>query len=142
MKPFIVLSLMLASGLLGAQTPAVVGDAERGQLAFGSCRTCHYPEQGVGHHNGPGLWNIFALKVGSQEGFAYSEALRRADFVWTPALMDVWLADPAKFLPGNTMMALPIDDPQKRADIIAYLLRFTPASDENDQGGDGKQAAD
>lgn len=126
MKTLAMLWLSLFAAVTMAETP--VGDADRGRLAFGSCRTCHYPEQGVGHHNGPSLWNIFNLQVGSQEGFAYSEALQRAEFVWTPQLMDIWLADPSKFLPGNTMMAVPIDDPQKRADIIAYLLRFQAES--------------
>ncbi len=104
------------------------GDAKRGQLKFGACRTCHYPEKVVGHNNGPSLWNIFNTKVGSQPGFDYySEALKKADFVWTPALMDVWLADPQKFLPGNMMMSLGIPDAQDRADVIEYLKTFSEA---------------
>lgn len=106
--------------------PAVVGDAARGKRVFWTCRTCHYPEQSVGHNNGPSLWNIFNLKIGRQPGFAYSEAMRQIDAQWTPALMDVWLQNPALFLPGNRMMSPGIDSAQDRADLIAYLQGFSP----------------
>ncbi len=120
----LLLLLFSLSATLQAQLPA--GDAQRGMLTFGPCRTCHYPEQSVGHNNGPSLWNIFNKRVGSQSGFAYySEVLKQADFVWTPELMNVWLADPQKFLPGNTMMSPGIPDAQDRADVIEYLKTFS-----------------
>ena len=120
----VLLLLFLVSLPAVAEMP--VGDAERGKLKFGPCRTCHYPEKGVGHNNGPSLWNIFNKRVGSQPGFEYySDALTQADFVWTPALMNVWLADPQRFLPGNMMMSLGIEDAQDRADVIEYLKTFS-----------------
>lgn len=124
MKTVLALLLFMGTTLLWAEMPE--GDAARGQLKFGPCRTCHYPEKAVGHNNGPSLWNIFNQKVGSQPGFDYySDALKRADFVWTPALMNVWLADPQKFLPGNMMMSLGVSDAQDRADVIEYLKTFS-----------------
>lgn len=104
---------------------AVTGNAERGRLIFASCRTCHYPEKAVGHNNGPSLWNIFNLEVGSQPGFDYSPALRNAEFVWTPELLDLWLQDTSKFLPGNMMMSPGETDPQRRADLIEYLKQVS-----------------
>ncbi len=62
----LVVALSLTSGL--AQAELLAGDAERGRLAFGSCRSCHYPEKIVGHHNGPNLHGIFGRKAGSAEG--------------------------------------------------------------------------
>lgn len=117
-----ILFLLLLSS---AATALPKGDAERGKLVFGPCRTCHYPEKVVGHNNGPSLWNIFGQPAGKQLGFDYSEAMRNASFVWTPELMDVWLTDPARFMPGNMMMSLGIADPQDRADIIEYLKTFS-----------------
>ena len=124
--------IRLISLLLVLSVPALAetpeGDAERGRLKFGSCRTCHYPEQAVGHNNGPSLWNIFNKRVGSQPGFDYySDALKQADFVWLPELMKVWLADPQNFLPGNMMMSKGIADAQDRADVIEYLKTFSEA---------------
>lgn len=124
--------IRLISLLLVLSVPALAempeGDGERGRLKFGSCRTCHYPEKVVGHNNGPSLWNIFNTRVGSQPGFDYySDALKQADFVWTPELMNVWLADPQNFLPGNMMMSKGIADAQDRADVIEYLKTFSEA---------------
>jgi len=131
------LTTLLSGGLAGAAMAASTGEgmlegsAERGRLIFAKCRTCHYPEKEVGHNNGPSLWNLFNLRVGSQPGFEYSAALREADFVWTPELLDLWLQDPRGFLPGNEMMSAGEPDAQRRADLIEYLKQVSaPAEDE------------
>jgi cytochrome c len=98
------------------------GDAERGRLAFGPCRTCHYPEAFMGHNNGPNLHRIFGKVAGKQAGFAYySEPFKAARFVWTPQLMYAWLENPMAMFPGSSMMSLGVPDPQRRADLIAFL---------------------
>lgn len=102
------------------------GDPARGRLVFGPCRTCHYPDKGAGHQNGPNLWNIFGRRAGTQDGFAYySEALKNSAIVWSPEYLDAWLADPRGFIPGTVMMTLGVPDPQARADLIAYLMQFS-----------------
>ncbi|MBA6412780.1 c-type cytochrome [Parahaliea sp. F7430] len=98
------------------------GSAERGRLVFGQCRTCHYPEAALGHNNGPNLHRIFGKVAGKQEGFEYySETFKQAEFVWTPELLYLWLADPLAMFPDTTMMSLGVPDAQQRADLIAYL---------------------
>lgn len=100
------------------------GDPERGRLIFGQCRTCHYPEPEMGHNNGPNLHRIFGKVAGKQEGFEYySETFREAQFVWTPELLWLWLADPLAMFPDTTMMSRGVADPQDRADLVAYLMR-------------------
>jgi cytochrome c len=107
----------------GAVAP---GDPARGRLVFGPCRTCHYPDKGAGHQNGPSLWNIFGRRAGTQEGFAYySDALKNSGIVWSPEYLDAWLADPRGFIPGTVMMTLGVPDAQARADLIAYLRQFS-----------------
>ena len=98
------------------------GDAERGRLAFGPCRTCHYPEAFMVHNNGPNLHRIFGKVAGKQAGFAYySEPFKAAQFVWTPQLMYTWLENPMAMFPGSSMMSLGVPDPQRRADLVAFL---------------------
>lgn len=100
------------------------GDPERGRLVFGQCRTCHYPEPEMGHNNGPNLHRIFGKVAGKQAGFEYySETFREAQFVWTPELLWLWLADPLAMFPDTTMMSRGVADPQDRADLVAYLMR-------------------
>jgi cytochrome c len=119
--------LSLWAGAVLAQQPVVeesplVGDAQRGRLAFGPCRTCHYPEAAMGHNNGPNLHRIFGKVAGKQAGFAYySDTFKAAQFVWTPQLMDAWLENPMAMFPDSSMMSLGVPDPQRRADLIAFL---------------------
>jgi len=123
----LVLLLLSATSMAAAQESRekrLVGDAERGRLVFGQCRTCHYPERAMGHNNGPNLHRIFGQVAGKQSGFDYySDTFKQADFVWTPELLDLWLADPMGMFPDTTMMSPGVPDPQDRADLIAYLKR-------------------
>lgn len=98
------------------------GDAQRGRLVFGPCRSCHFTDARAGHGNGPNLYRIFGKVAGKQAGFDYySEPLRAAQFVWTPRVLDAWLAAPMQVLPGTTMMSPGVPDAAQRADLIAYL---------------------
>lgn len=120
--------ILFAAALLGlsavANAESPKGDAERGRLTFGQCRTCHYPEKAYGDHNGPNLYAIFGRKAGSLPSYAYySQELKQAGFSWTPELLDFWLANPGKFLPNSAMVVFETT-PQERADIIEYLKQF------------------
>ena len=132
-KPVLPAVLALLASSLLSGSPAVFaeqlsdynGDADRGRLVFAQCRTCHYPEKFIGHHNGPNLHAIFGQVAGKQEGFDdYSQTFKDAEFVWTPELLFAWLADVEAMFPETTMMSLGVPDPQQRADLIAYLAQF------------------
>ena len=116
--------LVFSAAAASAEELPLAGDAERGRLVFGACRTCHYPEPAMGHNNGPNLHRIFGKVAGKQPGFRYySETFREAEFVWTPQLMYAWLEDPMRMFPESTMMSLGVPDAQARADLIAYLMQ-------------------
>ena len=120
----VVAPLVLAQDAGTQQEPD--GDAARGRLVFGPCKTCHYAELSMGHNNGPNLHRIFGKVAGKQPGFNYySERFQRAEFVWTPLLMYQWLENPGKMFPESTMMSLGVPEPQQRADLIAYLKQVS-----------------
>ncbi|QFU74911.1 c-type cytochrome [Halioglobus maricola] len=137
----LVLSVCFAFGIgnVFAQLPTTIttaseslpqGSAERGRLVFAPCRTCHYPEQYMGHNNGPNLSAIFGKVAGKQPGFRYySQTFSDAEFVWTPQLMYAWLEKPMEMFPDSSMMSLGVPDPQQRADLIAYLLQASALDD-------------
>ena len=76
----------------------------------------------MGHNNGPNLHRIFGKVAGKQDGFAYySDTFKAARFVWTPQLMYRWLENPTAMFPDSSMMSLGVPDPQRRADLIAFL---------------------
>jgi cytochrome c len=51
--------------------------------------------------------------------------MREISLTWTPAALDAWLANPARFLPGNRMAFAGISDEEDRNALIAYLLSVT-----------------
>src|SRR3546814_13844780 len=63
--------------------------------------------------------SVFGRKAGTREGYErYSETMKNAGFVWTPKLLDFWLAHPDTFLPGSNMIVFKTTA-QERADLIA-----------------------
>lgn len=124
-----VATMVLVLAGIAAHAELPTGDPERGRQVFQPCRTCHYPEPGFGNYNGPSLTGIFGRKAGTREGFAgYSKVLKDSGFVWTPELLDAWLASPGEFLADSTMIFVGIPDRQARADLIAYLQQFDQAA--------------
>jgi cytochrome c len=94
------------------------GDAAHGKILFSRCATCHT----VTDQNrvGPHLSGVFDRKAGTVAGAHYSKALQASGIVWNDQTLDSYLADPAKLVPGTSMM-VKVANAQDRADIIAYL---------------------
>jgi aldose sugar dehydrogenase len=96
-------------------------DPSRGQQLFAQqCSSCHTVEPGAAAGIGPNLAHIMGRKAG-QAGNVYSPAMRASSIKWGPATLDRFIAGPKAFIPGTTMTAAPIAQPQDRADIIAFL---------------------
>lgn len=134
-----LLTIVLSAGPAGAQSaplnavelPAeriaelAAGDAEAGRITIQRCAACHsldgpdeYPR------TGPTLFGIVGAPVAWAAGFDYSPAMTALGdrgLTWTPERLDVFLADPAAALPGTAMTAGATEDPEDRANIIAYL---------------------
>jgi cytochrome c len=102
------------------------GDAARGKYVFFQCRVCHYVEKHAPHDNGPNLYDLFGRRAGTAAGFEhYSQTLKDSGIVWSPQYLDAWLANPATFIPGTTMIfPQGVPDAQDRADLIAYIATF------------------
>jgi cytochrome c len=108
-----------------AGTASATSDDRRGELLSYACLACHSLDQGGGHQIGPNLSGVFGREAGSLPDFAYSKALLAADFVWTPAELDNWLADPAGFLPGTSMAFTGYQQAGDRQALIDFLVAAT-----------------
>jgi cytochrome c len=116
----VLLLAAMPAALSSAQAAPVAtkGDAANGRSYFEQrCTGCHSIAQ---NSFGPRLGDVYGRRVASVAGFRYSPALRQKQFVWSEKLLDSWLSGPGQFVPG-TRMSISIEDPQMRADIIAYL---------------------
>lgn len=118
----------LAAGYL-AEARFADADFERGELLSYACIVCHTLGPGEGHLIGPNLSGVFGRPAASAPNFPYSDALREAGIVWTPAELDAWLARPDDYVPGNLMVFAGIYSVSDRTDLLAYLLRETASGE-------------
>lgn len=103
-------------------------DIERGGTLYFQCRACHTMNDGGPHKVGPNLYGMFGREAGKAPGFGYSDAVIDSGIVWSPETVNAWLEQPARYLPGNTMVFVGVRDAQDRANLIAYLQQNTGAA--------------
>lgn len=127
----IALMALLAAGC-GQERPAAsamasaAGNADAGRKVFARCANCH--QVGPSAHNGfgPELNGILGRRAGGLPDYAYSPALRAADFRWDEARLAAFLRDPDAVVPGNAMRFWGLGSEREIADLLAYL-RANPA---------------
>jgi cytochrome c len=110
----------LAGGaiLLALGAPEQQGQEQRGEELFGRrCSGCHALDL---NKEGPRLRGVYGRKAAGVPGFAYSDALKKADIRWNEATLDRWLSDPDAMAP-DTDMAFRLADAEERKAVIAYL---------------------
>lgn len=105
-----------------ATAPYAGADPERGRKLYLQCRACHTIEAGGRTLAGPNLHGMFGRQVAADSDFPYSQALREADFVWTPRALDAWITNPYVFLPGNRMSYAGMYRAEDRRHLIAWML--------------------
>jgi cytochrome c len=103
--------------------PVLLGkaDAKKGEQFAKVCQTCHNFEKGAGAKIGPPLWGVVGRPIASVPGFAYSDSLKGVGGNWTYEALNVMVGSPKAEAPGTKMTFPGEHDPQKRADILAYL---------------------
>ena len=98
------------------------GNAEVGKALFKiRCSFCHTIAKESKNGLGPNLFGVIGRKAGRAYMFRYSDANKNARFRWTKERLWEYLKDPQKYIPGTRKRFLGVSDPQKRADIIAYI---------------------
>lgn len=110
---------VMAAGAVAA-APAISplqGDPARGQALYQACSGCHSLDE---DDIGPRHRGVVGRRAGSVAEYAYSPALKASGLVWDAATLDRWLTGPQELVAGTKMYFF-LSDPQKRADIIAYL---------------------
>ena len=121
LRPALILALLL----LLTPRPGAAADVTAGQAIFNRCKICHTIEAGGRSTVGPNLHGIFGRKAGTEDNFAYSEAMKNSGIVWDDDTLTKYLRDPRTFIPGNRMAFPGIKDDQQIADLLAYLHQAT-----------------
>lgn len=126
---------------LCAATPSFsneIGDASEGEKLWKECKSCHSVGEGAKDRVGPHLNGIFGRRAGAQEGFKYSNGLIRMGkdgLIWEFDLLDRYIENPKAFASDTRMSYKGLKDDQKRADLLAFLRRYS------DNPGDIPEAA-
>jgi cytochrome c len=118
----VLLPALLAAVSISISVHAVadaipVGDSVRGKALYRGCEACHSVED---NDLGPRHRGVVGRLAGSVEDYSYSKALKQSGLTWNESTLDQWLTNPSDLVPG-TKMFFKLDDPQARADVIAYL---------------------
>ena len=104
----------------GSKFASFTRTAAAGEKVFLNCKTCHSSEAGK-NMVGPSLHAIQGRKSGSVPGYSYSVANKNSGITWTNEKLFQYLEAPQRIIPGTKMTYTGLKDPQKRADVIAYL---------------------
>lgn len=107
-----------------AEFASLTGDPVRGERVFARCAVCHVMDEGV-HRVGPSLHAIVGERAGRIEGFISTEANRDSGITWAEEELFEYLRDPAAKIPGTISAFQGLEDPQDRADMVAYLAART-----------------
>lgn len=119
------LSLVLSSGIAQADP---LGDAEKGKEHFSLCSGCHEVGKDAKDRIGPHLNGIFGRRAAAHEGYRYSNGMERAGadgLIWTAETLDAYIQNPRALVSKTRMSFRGMEDPQDRADLLAYLRIYS-----------------
>lgn len=121
-------ALALGVALLVAGPAGAAGDPDKGAEVFKKCAACHQVGEGAKSKVGPHLNDVIGRTAGTLDGFKFSKAMVDAGakgLAWTPEAIDAYLAAPRETVKGNRMAFPGLKDAADRADVTAYLARYT-----------------
>lgn len=124
-------TIALAALAVMASAPAYAQDVAAGEKVFKKCAACHMVGDDAKAKVGPVLNGVFGRTAGTNEEFdaKYSKAMKEAGaggLVWNEQTIGEYLTDPKGYLKGNKMAFAGLKKDDERANVIAYLIQFSP----------------
>lgn len=122
--PVVLVALLAAK----TATAEAIGDSEAGAKVFKKCAACHEVGSGAVDKVGPHLNRIFGRPAGAHEGYRYSASLERAGndgLIWSAETLDAYIENPRALVSKTRMSFRGIKDADERANLLAYLRRFS-----------------
>lgn len=99
---------------------------ERGAQVFRACAACHALTPSDGNRAGPTLHGLFGRRIASAPGYAYSEAFKAMDIVWTKeTVAKLFQIGPSAYTPGTKMPEQTIGSAEDRQALVDWLDKVT-----------------
>jgi cytochrome c len=118
----------VASGIFAQVQPLLAAaNAEAGAGVFRACAACHTVDKGGANRVGPNMWGIVNRTKAAVEGFQYSTTLKGMGGQWTYENLAGFINNPKAYAPGTKMVYGGLADPQRLADLLAYLGTLSDA---------------
>lgn len=125
-KAVVLAALMLPVSAAISLAAEVKGDPELGKKQFAPCSACHTVEKGGPNKIGPNLHGVIGKKSGTNRSdYAYSNAMKNANIVWSEAELMKYLVKPMDYVKGTKMPFVGVPNEQVRANIVAFVLQAT-----------------
>ena len=114
-----------------------------GELQFArKCSVCHTLQADGRNRAGPTLHKVFGRKIGTLDGYPYSEAVKKLEIVWTPeTLGKLFELGPEVFTPGSKMPLQKMTDTAQREALIAFLELATEGQPIDANGPPGAESS-
>ncbi|MFN3672054.1 MAG: c-type cytochrome [Bosea sp. (in: a-proteobacteria)] len=101
-------------------------EGERGAQVFRACAACHTLTPADGNRAGPTLHGLFGRRIASVPGYAYSDALKRMDIVWSKeTVAKLFEIGPNAYTPGTKMPEQTIGSDADRQALVDWLEQAT-----------------
>lgn len=114
----------VAMGAVHDPLAAYAGDP--GAEVFRACVACHTLSPDEGNRAGPTLAGIFGRKIATLPGYAFSDALKKLDIVWTPeTVAKLFEVGPMTYTPGTKMPEQTISSAADRQALVRFLEKAT-----------------
>ncbi|KPH82779.1 c-type cytochrome [Bosea vaviloviae] len=99
---------------------------ERGAEIYRACAACHTLTPSDGNRAGPTLHGLFGRRIASAPGYAYSDAFKAMDIVWTKeTVAKLFEIGPTAYTPGTKMPEQTIGSAQDRQALVDWLEKVT-----------------
>jgi cytochrome c len=103
-------------------SPALAdGDVAAGKNLFNQCRACHQIGPDAQNSVGPVLNGVVGRKAGVYPGYNYSDANKGSGLTWDEATLTEYITNPKAKVPGTKMVFPGIKQPERVANLIAFL---------------------
>ena len=129
MNNWITAAAVIVVGMATVAGPAAAqsGEASKGQRVFNTqCKSCHTLEKDGAQVTGPNLHGLVGRKAGTSAGYAYSDAFKTMDIVWTKdTVAKLFEIGPNAYTPGTKMPEQTIGSHEDRQALVDWLEKVT-----------------